>query len=97
MAKGRVTKSTKVNILKILRVLKEAQTEGEDFLTINKIAKRTGNHKWSVSRIVDLYMPYVNARAIAELDAIGLQAKLVELSEPTITDQQAMRYLSVRI
>ena len=97
MAKGRVTKSTKVNILKILRVLKEAQTEGEDFLTINKIAKRTGIHKWSVSRIVDLYMPYVNARAIAELDAIGLQAKLVELSEPRITEQQAMRYLSVRL
>jgi len=97
MVRGRIAKNTKLNILKILRVLKKAQAEGEEFLTINKIAKRTGIHKWSVSRIVDLYMPYVNAKAIAELEAIGLQAKLVQLSEPSITEEQALRYLSVRI
>ncbi|MFQ5647818.1 MAG: hypothetical protein ACE5FW_01150 [Candidatus Aenigmatarchaeota archaeon] len=97
MEKGRAAKSTKLNILRILRVLKDAQVEGEEFLTINKIARRTGIHKWSVSRTVDLYMPYVNAKAIAELETIGLQAKLVQLSEPSITEEQALRYLSVRI
>ncbi len=93
----RVTKQTKINILKILRVLKEAQKNGEGYLTVNRIAKRTGLHKWSVSRILDLYMPYVTTKMIEELDAIGLQAKLVELEKPEITEEQALRFLSVRI
>jgi len=94
---GKVTRQTKINILKILRVLKEAHTNGEGYLTVNRIAKRTGLHKWSVSRILDLYMPYVTTKMIEELDTLGLQAKLVELAKPEITDEQALRFLSVRI
>ena len=96
MIEGQISGKTRRNIVKILRVLKHAQKGGEDFLTINKIAKRSGIHKWSVSRIIDLYCPYISVRFIEELDALGLSAKMVQLEDPGITEEQALRCLDVR-
>lgn len=96
MAK-KVSKKTRLNILKILNVLRKAHKE-EAFLTVNRIAKLTGMHKWSVSRILDLYMsPYVSIKIIEELEALGMNAKLITLAKPDITDEQALRVLSVRL
>ena len=93
----RINTNTKYSILKILRVLRKAHSEG-DILTVNRIAKATGLHKWSVSRILDLYMsPYVSVKVIEELEALGMNAKIISLAKPDITDEQAMRVLSVRL
>jgi hypothetical protein len=96
MARGRIAKKTKTNILRILKVLKDAHKE-EEMLTVCRIAKKTGIHKWSVSRILDLYMPYVSVKIIEELDSLGLSAKIVQLDKPEITDLQALRVLSIRV
>lgn len=93
----RVNTKTKYNILKILNTLRKAHRAGE-LLTVNRIAKSTGMHKWSVSRTLDLYMsPYVSVRIIEELEALGMNAKIISLAKPDITDEQALRVLSVRI
>ena len=96
MARGKVAGKTKDHILKILKVLRKAYKDGET-LSVNRIAKATGIHKWSVSRILDLYMPYVSVRMIPELEALGLSAKLVELANPKITDKQALLLLETRV
>ena len=97
MPKKGISKKTKVNILKILKVLRKAHSDG-DLMTVNKIAKQANLHKWSVSRILDLYMsPYVSIKVIEELEALGMNAKLVALAKPDITDEQALRVLSVRL
>lgn len=96
MMQGQVSTRTRRNIVKILRVLKHAQSGGEGFLTINKIARRAGIHKWTVSRTIDLYCPYISVRMIEELDSLGLTAKMVQLEDPAITEEQALRCLEVR-
>ncbi len=95
MARGKVAGKTKSHILKILKVLRKAHREGET-LSVSRIAKETGIHKWSVSRILDLYMPYVDVKVIPELEALGLSAKIIELANPRITDKQAMLLLETR-
>lgn len=92
---ARVAGKTRKHILKILKVLRKAYREGES-LSVSRIAKDAGMHKWSVSRILDLYMPYVDVRTIPELEALGLSAKLVELANPRITDKQALLLLETR-
>ena len=95
MARKKVAGKTKEHILKILKVLRKAYREGET-MSVNKIAKATGIHKWSVSRILDLYMPYVDVRVIPELEALGLSAKIIVLANPRITDKQALLLLETR-
>jgi DNA-binding IclR family transcriptional regulator len=95
MAAKRVAGKTREHIIKILKVLRKAYREGET-LSVNRIAKETGLHKWSVSRILDLYMPYVSVKTIPELEQLGLSAKLVELANPKITDKQALLLLEAR-
>lgn len=96
MNKGQIGKTTRKHVVTILEALKEAQKEGEEFLTISKISRMTGIHKWTVSRVIDMYCPYISVRMIEELEALGLQAKMVQLEDPAITSEQAMRCLDVR-
>lgn len=91
------SRKTKMNILKILRVLREAAERAEGFLTISEVGRRSGIHKWSVSRIIDLYMPYVEVKIIDELEDVGMKLKLVALNEPSITEEAALRYLNIRL
>jgi len=36
-------------------------------------------------------------KVIEELEALGMNAKIISLAKPDITDEQAMRVLSVRL
>ena len=97
MAAKKAYKSTGVNIIRIFRILKKAAEEEEGFLTVSEIAKRTSLHKWMVSRTIDLYMgPIVELVQPPELEAIGLQVKLVKLSNPELTPDQVISYLKTR-
>jgi hypothetical protein len=90
-------KITNVNIIKIFRTLSGAAREKEGFLTVSEIARRSGVHKWTVSRTLDLYMQsLVEVVQPVELEAIGLQAKLVRLKNPDLTSQQVINYLKLR-
>jgi len=81
------------NVLKILKALKQADAP----LTVSKIAKMTGLHKWTVSRTIDLHMSaYVSVTVLHELEEMGVSLKLVQLERPDVTPQQAVRLLSVR-
>jgi hypothetical protein len=90
-------KVTNVNIIKIFRTLRDSAREKEGFLTVSEIARRSGVHKWTVSRTLDLYMhSLVEVVQPVELEAIGLQAKLVRLKNPDLTPKQVVNYLKLR-
>ena len=90
-------KNTTINIMRIVKILKDASTESEGYITVSEIARRGGMHKWTVSRTLDLYMrSLVDVVQPEELEAIGLQAKLVRLKNPNITPQQVVGYLKMR-
>jgi len=97
MAKRTHYKGTNINIAKIYKALKSAASEKEGFVTVSEIARRSGIHKWTVSRTIDLYMGgIVESVKPEELEAIGLQAKLVKLKDPNLTPQQLVSYLKMR-
>ncbi|MCK4531961.1 MAG: hypothetical protein KAT94_03770, partial [Candidatus Aenigmarchaeota archaeon] len=59
MTRKNYYKNTVKNVIRILNLLKKSGQDGE-LVTISKISKLTGLHKWTVSRTIDLYMsPYV--------------------------------------
>ncbi len=97
MARKKAYKGTSVNIIRIFKILKKAAEEEEGFLTVSEIAKRASLHKWTVSRTLDLYMgPIVELVQPPELEAIGLQVKLVKLNNPKLTPDQVISYLRMR-
>jgi DNA-binding IclR family transcriptional regulator len=97
MAKRSHYKGTGYNVMKIFRTLQDAHAQNESFLTVSEIARRCGIHKWTVSRTLDLYMQAL-AEVVQpeELEAIGLQAKLVKLKNPDLKPQQIVKYLKLR-
>ena len=91
-------KKTKINVIKIFRVLKDAQNRSSGPLTISEIARRSGLHKWTVSRTIDIWMDsFVESRVLEELEDVGLRLKLVELTDPNITEEQVLRSLKIKI
>ncbi len=90
-------KNTNYNIMKIFKALQKASKGDEGFLTVSEIGRRSGMHKWTVSRTLDLYMrSLVEVVQPEELEAIGLQAKLVRLKNPDLTPEQVVNYLKMR-
>jgi hypothetical protein len=97
MAKKHAYRNTSVNIIRIFKVLRAAANEGEGFLTVSEIARRSSMHKWTVSRTLDLYMgPIVDVVQPPELEAIGLQVKLTKIRDPAIKPEQVISYLKMR-
>lgn len=97
MAAQKAYKNTSVNIIKIFKVLKDSSKDGEGFVTVSEIARRSKLHKWTISRTLDLYMaPIVDVVQPPELEALGLQVKLVKLNRPDITAEQVINYLKMR-
>ena len=53
-------KNTRINAVRIFRVLKQAYMEDRGPITVSEIARLAGIHKWSVSRTLDVWMqPFV--------------------------------------
>lgn len=98
MLKNRFYKNTVRNVVRIFRILKDAHEQGEGMITVSEIAKRTGLHKWTVSRTVDLWMAnFLEIAMPDELEEVGLRIKLVKLGNPKMTEEQVLRTLKVRI
>lgn len=98
MAAKRFYKNTKINAVKIFRVLKQAYKEDRGPITVSEIARLAGIHKWSVSRTIDVWMqPFVESVVVEELEQVGLRIKLVKLKNPDITEEQILRGLSVKL
>lgn len=96
--KRKLYKNTKGNVLKVFRILKEAQNDGESYLNISEIARRTALHRWTVSRTIDLWMSYIVEVIIPEeLEQVGLRIKLVRLADPEITEKGVVRSLNIRL
>lgn len=85
-------KNTKRNALKILKAL-----QGEEGpITVGEISRRTGLHKWVVSRTLDVWMhPFVDVAQVEELQAVGITMKLVKLKK-AFTEEQLLKGLEVR-
>jgi len=97
MKKTQFYKGTKANIYKIFKVLKESHSSGEEFLTVSEIGRRSMLHKWTVSRVLDLYMtPFVDVVSPEALENVGLQVKLVKIKRPEMTIEQVFKYLKLR-
>lgn len=91
-------KNTVANVRKIFTVLKDSSSNDEGYLSVSEIARRTGLHKWIVSRTIDIWMaPFLDIVIPEELDQVGLKIKLVRLLKPTITEEQVMRALHIRM
>jgi hypothetical protein len=96
MAKKDYYKKTLKNVMQVFNLLKEAEAGGE-ILTISKISRLTGLHKWTVSRTLDIYMaPYVEISIPEGFDEVGLKIKFVRLKNPKMTKEQALRFLKLR-
>lgn len=95
MEEKRFYNKTLKNVLSIFKFLKSQEKNEKGFLTISKISKETGLHKWVVSRTIDLYMPYVEVVIPDHLEDVGLQLKLIRLKDPKITEQQVIRHLEI--
>jgi len=94
MGRNRFYKRSISNVIKIFRVLKQAEKENEGMLTVSEIARRTKLHKWTVSRTIDLFMShFVEIFSPDELEYIGMRVKLVRLVEPKLKEEQIIRYL----
>ena len=97
MGKRDYYKNTNLNMIKIFKTLQNAAKEGESFLPISQVARRSKMHKWTVSRTVDLYMHSIlEIVKPEELEAIGLQAKLIRLKNPNMTTKQLVNYLKLQ-
>jgi len=91
-------KNTKTNVAKIFRALKKAHEEERGFMTVGEISRETGLHKWTVSRTVDLWMPYaVDCVIPEEFEQIGLRVKFIKLAKPDMTEEQVLRGLTIRL
>ncbi len=89
-------KNTLKNVMQIFNLLKKSGKTGE-LLTVSKISKLTGLHKWTVSRTLDLYMsPYVEILVPEGFEDIGLRIKFVKLKDPSMTKEQVLRFLKLR-
>ena len=89
-------KNTVKNVILILNLLKKSEQDGE-LLTISKISKLTGLHKWTVSRTIDLYMfPYIEIMIPEGFEDVGLKIKFVKLKNPDIKKEQVLRFLKLR-
>jgi len=89
-------KNTLKNVIQIFNLLKKSEKTG-DFLTVSKISKITGLHKWTVSRTLDLYMsPYVEITVPEGFEDIGLRIKFVKLKDPSMSKEQVLRFLKLR-
>jgi len=96
MGERKYYKNTVKNVLLILKVLKEAEKDGESFLTVSKIAKHTNLHKWTVSRTLDTYMhPYIEIMTPEGFEDVGLQIKFVRLKNPNMDEKQVLRFLKL--
>jgi len=84
--------------MKIFRVLKQNRKESDGYLSVSEIARRTGLHRWTVSRTVDLWMHHFTDVVIPEeLEQVGLKIKLVRLNNPNITEGVILRSMNIRI
>ncbi|MBI4181830.1 MAG: helix-turn-helix domain-containing protein [Candidatus Aenigmarchaeota archaeon] len=88
----RAYKNTQANVVKILQALR-----GEEGpLTIGEIARRSGLHKWIVSRTLDVWMtPFVDVRIVEELQQVGITMKFVKLKRD-FSEEQVVRGLALR-
>jgi len=90
-------KNTKKNAIKILRVLKKSHELGEGYMSVSEVARRTGLHRWTVSRTLDVWMgPFVEMVIPEELEYVGLKIKLVRLASPEITEEGMIKSMSIR-
>jgi len=90
-------KNTKKNAIKILRVLKKSHELEEGYMSVSEVARRTGLHRWTVSRTLDLWMgPVVEIVIPEELEQVGLKIKLVRLASPGITEKGMIKLMSIR-
>lgn len=89
-------KNTIKNVIQIFNLLKKSEKTGE-MLTISKISKLTGLHKWTVSRTLDLYMSqYVEITVPEGFEDIGLRIKFVKLKNLNMTKEQVLRFLKLQ-
>lgn len=89
-------KKTVNNVVKIFNILKEYEKEEKGFLTVSKISKISGLHKWTVSRVLDLYLyPYIEITTPEHLDEVGLNLKLVKLKDQNLNIENLIRYLEL--
>jgi len=96
MAEREFYKNTVKNVIQIFSLLKETAENGQ-LLTVSKIAKATGLHKWTVSRTLDLYMsPYVEITVPEGFDDVGLKIKFVRLKNKNMTREHVLRFLKLR-
>jgi len=96
ISKRRYYRNTVKNVIQIYNLLKISEQNGE-LLTVSKIAKKTGLHKWTVSRTLDIYMhPFVEITIPDGFDDIGLHVKFVRLKNPEMTKEQVMRFLKFK-
>ncbi|MEE9322944.1 MAG: hypothetical protein V3U72_00210 [Candidatus Aenigmarchaeota archaeon] len=96
MARKSYYRNTVKNVMQILSLLKKSEQSGE-LLTVSKISKLSGLHKWTVSRTLDLYMSqYVEITIPEGFEDVGLKIKFVKLKNPNITKEQVMRFLKLR-
>lgn len=96
--KPKFYKNTKVNVVKIFRVLKNAHETERGFMTVGEIARETDLHKWTVSRTIDIWMRYaVDCIIPEEFEQIGLRVKFVKLTNPQMTEEQVLRGLTIKL
>ena len=89
-------RSSPKNVIKIFRALRKAYDDGDDYLSVREIARRTGLHQWTVSRTVDLWMRYVvDVVMPEELEHVGLRIKLVRLINPKTTEDKVLRAMGI--
>jgi hypothetical protein len=89
-------KNTIKNVMQIFNLLKKSEQNGE-ILTVSKISKLTGLHKWTVSRTLDLYMsPYVEITIPEGFEDVGFKIKFVKLKNPNMKKEQVLRFLRLR-
>ena len=94
-AKNYYTNTVK-NVIQIFNLLKKTEKTG-DVLTVSKISRLTGLHKWTVSRTLDIYMSqYVEILIPEGFEDVGLKIKFVKLKNPKMTKEQVMRFLKLR-
>ncbi|RLI95776.1 MAG: hypothetical protein DRO99_05380 [Candidatus Aenigmatarchaeota archaeon] len=91
-------KNTSENVLKIFDVLKKARDEDGSYLTVSEISRRSGLHRWTVSRTIDMYMSqFLDVVMPEELEHVGVKIKLVRLSDPGIKKDAVLRSIRIKI
>jgi len=96
MKKKGYYRNTVKNVMQILNLLKKSEKTGE-LLTISKISKLTGLHKWTVSRTLDIHMQnFVEITIPDGFEDVGLHIKFVRLKNPDITKEQVLRLLKFK-